>query len=63
MNKKSGTTPPTSDSEHETDPLLEIVPDPEQFETLLQDVLESVRKYRESKHQEEEPGPEGPEDG
>ena len=56
MEKKSGTMPPTNDSEH--DPLLEIVPDPEQFETLLQDVLDSVKKYRESQQQKEEPGPE-----
>lgn len=56
MNKKSEPTPPKSDSEPELPG--EIVPDPKQFEDILQDVIDSVRKYREYQSQKEEPGPE-----
>ncbi|HKV10529.1 MAG TPA: hypothetical protein VJ725_20480 [Thermoanaerobaculia bacterium] len=58
MNKKSGSTPPKSDSEHEPELPGEIAPDSKQFEDILQDVVESVRKYREYQRQKEEPDPE-----
>ena len=58
MNKKSESDPPSSDSEPRPEQPWEITHDPEQFEGLLQDVVDSVRKYRESQRPKEEPAPE-----
>ncbi|HKV10490.1 MAG TPA: hypothetical protein VJ725_20280, partial [Thermoanaerobaculia bacterium] len=58
MNKKSESDPPSSDSEPRPEPPREITHDPEQFDGLLQDVVDSVRKYRESQRQKEDPAPE-----
>ena len=58
MNKKSESDPLPSDSEPKPEQPWEITHDPEQFDGLLQDVVDSVRKYRESQRRKEEPAPE-----
>lgn len=54
MKKKS--MPPPPPTAPEPQPQRETVPDPERFEDILQDVVESVRRYREYQRQKEEPG-------